>query len=139
MHSQPDIPMPLRLTLGVMIAPFAGALVGAIYMALPLVWANGDSALVVYPFLAIGCFSAYPIALLLGVPIHLWLIRRKFVSLTIYTLIGMGMGALLGGVMIMLGTLNLYGASFPLLSAMTGAALFWKIAVPRSLPSADRL
>jgi hypothetical protein len=131
MNSANDIPMPLRLLLAVSIAPLAGSFVGALMMGLPMAFGYYDSVLVVLPFLIAGCYFAYPIAIVLGVPIHLILVRRKIGSLAVYLLIGAVFGSIVGGVVFVAGTLNLYGASFPLVSAIIGAGLFWRIAVPR--------
>jgi hypothetical protein len=124
MNKEHGIQNPFRILMAVIVAPFAGTLAGAVMMSIPIL------------FVIAGCYVAYPIALILGVPIHLLLARRKIRSLAAYMLIGTAFGAIIAAIVLALGMLNLHGASFPLVSAIIGAGLFWRIAVPRP-PSAQ--
>jgi len=121
----------LRFGLAFLVAPIFGVLVGAVASWLFLDVSTSSQPLMPFMIYA-GCFYAYPIALFLGGPIHLFLVHRKISSLTVYTLLGAAIGTLIALPYVAAGQFRPSAAVFPLVSAMTAAAMFWRIAVPPS-------
>jgi len=71
----------------------------------------------------------YPAMMVLGVPIHLLLVKRGWTSGWVYTLAGLVIGAIIGGV--------LFGRGVAILGAILGPAMsfaFWVITRPHNDP-----
>lgn len=79
--------------------------------------------------LKLSAMVTYPAMMVLGVPIHLLLVKRGWTSGWVYTLAGLVIGAIIGGV--------LFGRGVAILGAILGPAMsfaFWVITRPHNDP-----
>jgi hypothetical protein len=84
--------------------------------------------------LKLSAMVTYPAMTVLGVPMHLLLVKRGWTSGWVYTLVGLVIGTIMGGV--------LFGRNVAILGAILGAAtsfVFWVIARPHTDPGTPPL
>lgn len=129
MKTETEYRQPLRTGLAILAAPVVGVSIGSCLTSLLFAWGEPSGLREMFFLIWAGCLIGYPVALVVGLPVHLFLAYRKVGSLKVYLLLGAVIGLLIVLLVVRVDFLKTSVAVFPLISAIVTAALFWRIAV----------
>lgn len=120
------------MVVGILLAPLAGVTMGWYATWMLFAWSDPADLQATLFMMWAGCLYGYPVALFVGLPVHLYLASRRIRSLKVYLLLGGIIGLPISVFVAMMNALKAYVAAFPLIAAIITAALFWRIAVRSS-------